>query len=251
MGVLCQPSAQRVVSQLPHEMGNPTATSRVPPQLISGEAMSERLSNVLTWVGIVLALVVVTRPGSPLAAAYSTWRSAKAARTAFDHHVSAAMTEGQWLGRRDSSRFVVEVSDYECPFCRKAEPVVKTMRSDQTAPAVLYLHYPLPFHPHARPAALAALCADVQGSGLVMHEHLMTTTGWQTNDDWRATARLVGVREVERFVSCMGSQAAEARLNRNIALADSLRVSGTPTFIGVNGRSVGVPAAMVLPRLAR
>src|SRR5438270_645548 len=59
---------------------------------------------------------------------------------------------------------IIEFSDYQCPFCKRAESVVdEVVKTYGDKIRVVFRDYPLPMHPQARPAAEAASCANAQG----------------------------------------------------------------------------------------
>src|SRR6185369_7662321 len=54
---------------------------------------------------------------------------------------------------------IIEFSDYECPFCKRAEPtVVEVLKAYPDKVRFAYRNFPLPMHTNARPAAEAAGC---------------------------------------------------------------------------------------------
>jgi protein-disulfide isomerase len=62
------------------------------------------------------------------------------------------------LGSANALVTIVEFSDFQCPFCSKVEPTLKSVR-DKYGDKVrlVWKNEPLPFHPAAEPAAEAAL----------------------------------------------------------------------------------------------
>ena len=57
-------------------------------------------------------------------------------------------------GPKNASVTIIEFSDYQCPFCQKAEDVVdQVMKTYADKVRLVYRDYPLPFHPNARPAS--------------------------------------------------------------------------------------------------
>lgn len=66
---------------------------------------------------------------------------------------------------------LVEFSDFECPYCIRAYPVVKNLMAKYGEQmSVEYYQYPLPFHPNAQKAAEASECAAEQGKFWEMHD---------------------------------------------------------------------------------
>src|SRR5262249_23219909 len=80
---------------------------------------------------------------------------------------------GPTRGEQNAPITIVEFSDYECPFCSRAEPTVKdVMDLYKGKIRLVYREFPLPMHPHAQKASEAALCANDQGKFWEMHEKL-------------------------------------------------------------------------------
>src|SRR4029453_18341128 len=70
---------------------------------------------------------------------------------------------------------IIEFSDYECPFCKRAEPTVKKVLDTYGDKVrLVYRHYPLEFHATARPAAEASGCAAAPGEGGGYHDKLFS-----------------------------------------------------------------------------
>src|SRR5215472_9322653 len=60
-------------------------------------------------------------------------------------------------GSRTALVTIVEFGDFECPFCAQADRTIVELEKayGPTDLRVVWKHLPLPFHPHARPAAEA------------------------------------------------------------------------------------------------
>ncbi len=139
-------------------------------------------------------------------------------------------------GGADASVTIIEFSDYECPFCKRAEPAVQQVLStygDKVRFA--YRHYPLPFHANARPAAEASLCANAQGKFWAFHDKAMAATDL-TAASLQQIASDVGLDRAQ-FDECLSSGQFKGEVDKDIAAAQAAGVSGTPAFF-INGRQL-------------
>lgn len=138
-------------------------------------------------------------------------------------------------GPEDAPVTIVEFSDFECPYCKRAEEAV-TQVVEEYADHVrfVYRDYPLGFHERALPAALAARCAGDQDKYWDYHRNLMTVNGSLDEEDLAKRAREVGL-EMAAFNACMESRRHAETVQASMQDAAGLGVSGTPTFF-INGR---------------
>jgi protein-disulfide isomerase len=68
---------------------------------------------------------------------------------------------------------IIEVSDFECPFCARVQPTLLQLEKDYAGKLrIAFKFFPLPSHTHARPAAAAAQAARRQGKFWEMHDYL-------------------------------------------------------------------------------
>ena len=130
---------------------------------------------------------------------------------------------------------LVAFTDYECPFCKRADATVEQLRKSYGAKLrVVERHFPLPFHAHARAAAVAAAAADEQGAFWAMHEHLFGNTRALDEESLTRIAGEAGL-DVPRWQRARAG--AEATVDRDVAAGKALGVEGTPAFF-VNGRKI-------------
>jgi protein-disulfide isomerase len=132
---------------------------------------------------------------------------------------------------------IVAFTDYDCPFCAKAEKTIAALRTaygDDLRVAIA--SRPLPMHDRAAPAARAFLAAVEQGKGEAMHTQLFATQGAHDDDGLRAAAQMVGL-DARTFENSRTSLDVATALSRSEKLATTLGVKGTPTFF-VNGRRI-------------
>ena len=142
---------------------------------------------------------------------------------------------------------LVEFSDYRCPYCKQmAEPLAALLRADD---GLRLVHKELPIlGPESVVAAKAALAAQRQGGYAPMHSGLMARRGALDEAAVLETARDAGL-DVERLRADMADPAIAARIERNLALARELAITGTPAFV-LGGRLIpGAVDAETMKRL--
>jgi protein-disulfide isomerase len=132
---------------------------------------------------------------------------------------------------------VVEFSDFQCPFCRQAQPTLAQLLSAYGDDVQLaFKHFPLSFHLRAVPAALAAECARAQGRFWEMHDRVFEGQPALDDATLAAHAAAAGL-DVAGWQACLATAEPVARVEADRALGAASGVRGTPTLF-VNGRAV-------------
>jgi Na+/H+ antiporter NhaA len=130
---------------------------------------------------------------------------------------------------------VVEYGDFECPYCGRAEPVVRELLREFVDVRYVWRHLPLSdVHPRAQLAAEASEAAAEQGAFWQMHDLLLGHQDALRPDDLIAYAEQSGL-DVERFTNDLREHTGAPRVADDVDSADLSGVSGTPTFF-INGR---------------
>jgi len=132
-------------------------------------------------------------------------------------------------GNPDGDVTLVEFFDYNCPYCRQVAPVVAEAEATDPQLRIVYKEFPI-LGPGSVFAAKAALAAHQQGLYFAFHEALMQAGGRADEESVLAVARDVGL-DVERLRSDMKDPEIQAAIDRNLALAEALRITGTPGFV--------------------
>ena len=132
---------------------------------------------------------------------------------------------------------LVEFTDFQCPFCARAAVTVHALQEKYgKSLRVVLKHNPLPFHPLARPAALAAIAAQRQGKFWPMHDKMFSHPQELDEQHFFKWAKQLGM-DIGRFRRDKLDAAAARQVDDDIAAAESVEARGTPTFF-VNGRKV-------------
>ena len=130
---------------------------------------------------------------------------------------------------------LVEYADFECPYCGRAEPIIRELLAGHGNIRYVWRHLPLrDVHPNAQLAAEAAEAAAGQGAFWAMHDLLLDHQADLLRTDLVAYAEQLGL-DVVRFTSDLRHNAGAARVAQDVDSADLSGVSGTPTFF-LNGR---------------
>lgn len=133
---------------------------------------------------------------------------------------------------------VVEVVDFECPFCRRMQQRLDAAIAQAGAPVrVVRKMLPLPRHPHAMPAALAYCCADAQGKGDAMAAALFAAPPDELSPEGcEQLAASVGC-DVERYRRDLAG--AERRVAAEMAEVRAAGIHSLPTLFIAGERIVG------------
>lgn len=130
---------------------------------------------------------------------------------------------------------IVEFSDYQCPYCRRAHPTVEKVKQEYGDKIrFVYRDYPLNFHPRAVPASVAARCAAEQDKFWPYHENLMVENGDLSDADLAKRAADIGL-DKGKFDTCFSANKYEDAIRADFDAGASVGVTGTPAFF-INGR---------------
>jgi protein-disulfide isomerase len=132
---------------------------------------------------------------------------------------------------------VVVFSDFQCPFCARVEPTLAQVEQAYGPKVrIAWKHKPLPFHPNAVPAALAAEAAREQGKFWQMHDKMFAAQQELSPAAYERWARELGL-DLNRFKAAQASDKLKARVQEDDQLGTRLGIDGTPTM-AVNGELV-------------
>src|SRR5690606_27804928 len=153
------------------------------------------------------------------------------------HNVPPPGPDVPVLGPEDAPVVIQMFSDFECPFCQRVLPTIAALRERYPNKVKLaWRHLPLPFHPHAKQAAAAALEARAQRGDRgfwEMVERLMAMPGVLLAEQGspvagelpelsveflRAQAKAIGLDDA-KFVAAMNSGAHHDKIAADQQLA--------------------------------
>ena len=142
-----------------------------------------------------------------------------------------------FLGRADAPVTIIEFSDFQCSFCAQVKPLIEElMLRNPNKIKIVFKNFPLSFHPHARPAALAAMAAQRQGKFWEMHDLIFAAQKELNPAKIREIAQSLKL-DMARFDRDITSQELTSRLEKDLADGQRAGVRGTPALF-VNGMPV-------------
>ena len=138
-------------------------------------------------------------------------------------------------GPVDAPVTVVEYGDFECPYCGRAEAVLRELLAGHGDVAYVWRHLPLnDVHPWAQQAAEAVEAAAEQGKFWEMHDLLLDHQSALRIPELLRYAEELGL-DGERFSDDLRTHAGAPRIAEDVDSADLSGVSGTPSFF-INGK---------------
>lgn len=149
------------------------------------------------------------------------------------------ISTGNRLGPEDARVTIVEFGDYECPYCRRAERVLRSLRTTYPKDlAVVFRHFPLSsIHPNAYTLARFAECGAQQGGFESVHVLLMNASDVGGLEP-RAVAIEAQLPGPDRFVQCVESTYEIPQIALDISTAEDLEIRSVPKFI-IQGTMLG------------
>jgi protein-disulfide isomerase len=127
---------------------------------------------------------------------------------------------------------IVTFFDYNCPFCKKAEPSLERLVKEDGHIRLVYKDWPILTKPSVYGARLA-LAAKYQGEYDSVHAALLAIPGIKIPEaQMLAAVRGSGV-DMNQLDADLKTHADEitALLRRNLAQADALDLPGTPAYL--------------------
>jgi protein-disulfide isomerase len=148
--------------------------------------------------------------------------------------VSTAYSAGS-TGPSSAPITIVEFSDYQCPYCQRAEQSVQEVRKKYGDKVrLIYMDFPLPMHQYALKAAQAARCAGDQGKYWEYHDALFADQSKLDAAGLKATAAKLKL-DPKKFDQCTAHDLHMDQIRKSQKEGADVGVDGTPSFV-INGR---------------
>ena len=135
------------------------------------------------------------------------------------------------VGNPDGDVTLVEFFDYQCPYCKRVLPAMEQLIEEDDDLRVVYKEFPI-LGPVSVVAARAALASFKQDPDKYyeLHNALMSEPGRLTESKIMQIVEDLGF-DMARLKADMEAPDISESIDRNIALARSLGITGTPSFV--------------------
>jgi len=138
------------------------------------------------------------------------------------------------IGDKGSGIVLVEFSDYQCPYSKRAQETVRRVLDDYKGKVhYAFFDYPLAFHKDAMKAHEAARCAGEQGTYDAYSKKLFENQKNLGVEELKKYAEDLGL-DAEAFNSCLDNGKFTAIVQQSVEKGSLSGVSGTPAFF-ING----------------
>ncbi len=143
------------------------------------------------------------------------------------------------LGAPTAPYTLVEFADFECPACGRISDEVKKLPEQVPSLKLMFKHYPLSnacnasvessFHEHACGAAKGAECARQQGRFWELGRLMFKNQQYLAPADLEMMAGQVSM-DLATWKSCLDQPATLSTITADVAAANALGISGTPSL---------------------
>ncbi len=179
-----------------------------------------------------------SKPAAAVAAAQNTGEQA-AARPTVSAYAEVSVDDDPARGPDDAKVTIIEFSDFQCPYCARFHAQTLPRILDEYGDQIRFVYRDFPLeniHPRARPAAIAAECADDQGKFWEYHDLLFTNQTALDDASLKGYASQLGL-DNDDFASCYDAKKHDGEVSEDLSAGLEVSVTGTPTFF-INGRRV-------------
>lgn len=142
-------------------------------------------------------------------------------------------------GPDDARAVLVEFADYQCPHCKRAGDVLKTMAEQfKDDLKIVFMDFPINRSGISRKIAEGAVCAAEQGKFWEYHDLAFSDQRALKDDSAPKFAEQLGLDNAV-FAECLASDKPAAHVKRGEEQGQRLGVNSTPTLF-LNGRKLHI-----------
>jgi protein-disulfide isomerase len=144
------------------------------------------------------------------------------------------VTDAPVKGNANAQVTLIEFVDFECPHCRRVQPVLRQLLEEYPEVKLYFKHYPLGGHTNARLAAEAATAAHRQGKFWAFTDKVWANADAITPAALEKWAKESGL-DVTKWRADLESQAIKDRVQKDKADGAAVGIQSTPTIF-INGK---------------
>jgi len=175
------------------------------------------------------------------------------ADTAAPSATPARPVDGRVLGADDAPVMIIEFTDLQCPYCgrfaRDTWPALRARYIDTGKVRFASRDFPLPFHPFAVPAAIAARCAERQGKYWEFREAVFQRQRQLGAEPYAEIANSLGL-DAQALDACRRDPEVRTAVEADLSLGQANGIEATPSFVigrRVDGKFEGEIVSGALP----
>ena len=131
---------------------------------------------------------------------------------------------GAWAGNARGDVTVVEYFDYNCGYCRASLPILQQMLERDPGVRLVYRELPI-LSPESRAAARISLAAAAAGPARYRAFHAALYAAGPVS-----AATIAGAARQAGVPAAVPAD-ADAEIDRNLRMVDTLRLNGTPSWV--------------------
>lgn len=204
----------------------PASTQALTPTSSTDKAAVEKIVRdyILENPEIITQAIQILQSRKKLAEAAADRQMLDANRTALLNNPETPVG-----GNPQGDITVVEFFDYRCGVCKRIRPIIDQLVTSDRNIRRIYMEWPI-LGPNSVLASRAAIAARKQGKYLSLHNLMMKANSAYSEAAIMAMAKSVGI-DTARLRQDMRSPETDAVLRKNYALANKLKLNGTPSFV--------------------
>lgn len=158
-------------------------------------------------------------------------------------------------GHMEAPVTMVAFSDFQCPYCKQSTALIDQVLNEYPERVkFVFMHYPLPNHGWAKPAAIAAQCAARQSDGAFWTLHDAYFENQEQITEQNVIEQTAGVLQgadidMGAWRTCATDEASDAYqsaqqvVEQSLQTGSQLGVRGTPTFF-IDGQQMQGPRTL-------
>jgi protein-disulfide isomerase len=198
--------------------------------------METILSSVVALSAAVVALSLAKREFLPASPNSAVLANAQTLQPRLIPDWEQAVTVGTPSTNDSTPVTLVEFADLECPYCRKFhQELLPELRKEFGSDLkFVFVHFPIPSHRFAKPAARLMECAKTRGAYWQMLDAIYSAQDSLGLKSWGSFAKSKNATDSTYYEDCARNENATSAIVDGLAFGERANVRGTPAIM-LNG----------------